>query len=127
MVKILGEPWLPPFKGSLDDPHPLVYDCERFLKRHSPARETRLVHTQRKPRLLISELIVSCGLFADVSSSPVSPLLRVFRGKGLNPGTLTWSWLWTESLTPPAVLDPRSLPWACLPGLGHPGDTGTFF
>ena len=48
----------------------------------------RLVCHKQKHRTLTSELIVQCGLFADMGSSPALTEFRA-RGKGLDPRTLT--------------------------------------
>lgn len=48
----------------------------------------RLVCNKQKHRTLTSELIVKCGLFADMGSSPALTEFRA-RGKGLHPRTLT--------------------------------------
>lgn len=48
----------------------------------------RLVCNKQKHRTLTSELIVKCGLFADMGSSPALTEFRA-RGEGLHPRTLT--------------------------------------
>lgn len=48
----------------------------------------RLVCNKQKHRTLTSELIVKCGLFADMGSSPALTEFRA-QGEGLHPRTLT--------------------------------------
>ena len=68
----------------------------------------RLVCNKQKHRTLTSELIVKCGLFADMGSSPALTESRA-RGKGLDPRTLTPVMVLdadSKFLAPLSVLDP---------------------
>ena len=75
----------------------------------SSALEMRLVCHKQKHRTLTSELIVQCGLFADMGSSPALTEFRAW-GKGLDPRTLIPVMVLdadSKLLAPLSVLDPR--------------------